>query len=755
MFRISMERKRQSKNIDYATIVEIVQEIFKEAKLDVIATERIVSCIRKKIHQLLSIGVKQKKSGGRQYGVFLDRLKASTPYKLKVYVHETDKFKLLKRNEELAMEKQSLEQELKVSRDLMEKLQDDLDNANESAGFWKKRFKSIVRQQIRQTRERKRLKRKGYSEYSERSKYRIKNEIKEECQSALNFLGLFDLVPYQVKFYDPIGEVFDSFSLIDEEEFNHNFLGQDEMDSENSDQLDEINMLLYVKDKFNISNTAWQELSIISGGLPSAYSLKKRIDSLNKHWQISSTPGDSVGVQVKIEDGLKDQAKRLLEENKIEPNETLQIKLSGDGTRIGKRLQLFNFTYSIINEGKCAATEKGNYILAIVRTKDDYRGIRDSLKDIIQEVASLSYVIVADNTLNLEFFLGGDWKFLATVCGIGPANQNFACIWCLCPKSLRHDTSKLWPLNDVPSNGSRTIESIQKDSKGRKNNCQNEPLFACIKMDHVIIDTLHLFLRICDVLIENLIIELRRADAIENRVSRGTVNLTKCPHMERYMHFLNSLNIPFTWSVNRDTGKLQYRDLTGPEKMQVIENINIKELLPSYNDAETVQSVWKKFLLLYTNMRQTFHKHEEIDAFSQSVCTWIQEFLSIYQTIDVTPYMHAFCCHVPQFLRLYGNIEYFNQQGLEKYNDQASKDYFRSTNHRNREALNQLFLKKHRIQFFEARGAERVKGSYCCRNCGEMGHSIKKCTNQCTTCGVAVCLTHLFKVDGKWKKGCK
>ena len=88
------------------------------------------------------------------------------------------------------MEKQSLEQELKVSRDLMEKLQDDLDNANESAGFWKKRFKSIVRQQIRQTRERKKLKRKGYSEYSERSKYTIKNEIKEECQSALNFLGL-------------------------------------------------------------------------------------------------------------------------------------------------------------------------------------------------------------------------------------------------------------------------------------------------------------------------------------------------------------------------------------------------------------------------------------------------------------------------------------------------------------------------------------------------------------------------------------
>ena len=83
-----------------------MQEILQEAKLDVIATERIVTCMRKKIHQLLSIGGKQKKSGGRQYGVFLGRLKASTPYKLKVYVHETDKLK--KRMESLLWKNKAL-----------------------------------------------------------------------------------------------------------------------------------------------------------------------------------------------------------------------------------------------------------------------------------------------------------------------------------------------------------------------------------------------------------------------------------------------------------------------------------------------------------------------------------------------------------------------------------------------------------------------------------------------------------------------
>ena len=113
MFKISMERKRKLKNIDYATIFEIVQESFQEAKLDAIATERIASRMRKTIHQLLSMGGKQKKSGGRQYEVFLDRLEASTPYKLKAYVHETDKLKLLKRSEELAVESKALSKSYK------------------------------------------------------------------------------------------------------------------------------------------------------------------------------------------------------------------------------------------------------------------------------------------------------------------------------------------------------------------------------------------------------------------------------------------------------------------------------------------------------------------------------------------------------------------------------------------------------------------------------------------------------------------
>ena len=91
---------------------------------------------------------------------------------------------------------------------------------------------------------------------------------------------------------------------------------------------------------------------------------------------------------------------------------------------------------------------------------------------------------------------------------------------------------------------------------------------------------------------------------------------------------------------------------------------------------------------------------------------------------------------------------------MEKYNDIASEDYFRSSNHRGIAALEKLFLKKQRVQFLEAAGCERVKKSNKCSNCQDHGHTIKTCTMKCKLCDYAVCCGHLEKVDKKWVQKC-
>ena len=138
--------------------------------------------------------------------------------------------------------------------------------------------------------------------------------------------------------------------------------------------------------------------------------------------------------------------------------------------------------------------------------------------------------------------------------------------------------------------------------------------------------------------------------------------------MDACEKFLHSIGIAFEWSVDKDTKKLSYHDLTGPEKI-VFQKINIKEPPLNFADNIKIENLWKSFIDIFGELKLDYSTNYEVNTFGQNVKKWTEEFLYLYQTSDVTPY-------VPEFLQLYKNIALFNQQGLEKYNDQASKDYF-------------------------------------------------------------------------------
>ena len=55
--------------------------------------------------------------------------------------------------------------------------------------------------------------------------------------------------------------------------------------------------------------------------------------------------------------------------------------------------------------------------------------------------------------------------------------------------------------------------------------------------------------------------------------------------------------------------------------------------------------------------------------------------------------MHVLVAHIPKFLTDIGNLSEISQQGLEKLNDDITKAYFKSTNHRSEDALTQILLK--------------------------------------------------------------
>ena len=56
------------------------------------------------------------------------------------------------------------------------------------------------------------------------------------------------------------------------------------------EELDTLNMMLYVKDKYNVSGDAYHEMTQLCKSMPCHYKLKDRIAELNKRWNIRPTP---------------------------------------------------------------------------------------------------------------------------------------------------------------------------------------------------------------------------------------------------------------------------------------------------------------------------------------------------------------------------------------------------------------------------------------------------------------------------------
>ena len=110
---------------------------------------------------------------------------------------------------------------------------------------------------------------------------------------------------------------------------------------------------LYVKDKFGVSFEAFHELSMLSD-LPSSSQVRKLTTSLNSQFKIKNTPNNITGVQQSIKERIEHRLKCLIQRNSLVKKPTLstiRVKLTGDGTQIGRGLKVVNIAFTVIDEG--------------------------------------------------------------------------------------------------------------------------------------------------------------------------------------------------------------------------------------------------------------------------------------------------------------------------------------------------------------------------------------------------------------------
>ena len=457
-----------------------------------------------------------------------------------------------------------------------------------------------------------------------------------------------------------------------------------------------IETILYLLDKFCVSDEFYHELSMIENGIPRSYLIKQCRNNLDKLCHVKSTPGTYEGAQISFESLLSQQISAFMKENTDFDfaNETLKIKISGDGAKMTKKSNYILLSCALLQKKDEVMAAKGNHTIAVVNGSEKYETLQVFFKDIFSEVNSfikLGFINVDGRKIYLEFFLGGDYKFLLTVMGLKGATSLYACLWCIIHKDRRWETDKHFLYFNTPPM-MRTLKKIKDLVKEGKGDycCVKEPLLD-IDLDHVVVDELHLLLRVMDIMLDNIITEVITWDKQEDWEKPSME--PKGVHLKKLVTAIRSCGVGFdVWEVrnptdNKGTGKYEFTSLFGNDKKKILSSL--PEKLPKVLLQDTchkVSKVWVDFRGLYEEIN-AWSDNNSVDTFANKTRDWLETFLSLrgkrtgYERKRITPYMHVLFAHVPFFLDTYKSLKIFTGQGVEKNNDTARNVVHRKTNH--------------------------------------------------------------------------
>ena len=143
----------------------------------------------------------------------------------------------------------------------------------------------------------------------------------QEVNSALWFAEAFGLTPKVLKCTSNEEK---SISVPLEQNLNYNSL-----DSEDKQKLRE---LIYILDKFSISNPAYHELHTFNKYLPRKRLICQERKNLNDISHIERTPGETPGACVSI----KEETIHYIKSKNLDNEIPVKVKLAGDDSKVSR-----------------------------------------------------------------------------------------------------------------------------------------------------------------------------------------------------------------------------------------------------------------------------------------------------------------------------------------------------------------------------------------------------------------------------------
>ena len=204
----------------------------------------------------------------------------------------------------------------------------------------------------------------------------------------------------------------------------------------------------------------------------------------------------------------------------------------------------------------------------------------------------------------------------------------------------------------------RTSQNLKEDVVKNDIGVRAQPLVS-IEPEHLIIDELHLLLRICDKLLKNLILDTKTLD------DKNAVHGEKSDFLGQPTEKIRGCGVSFyIWTKKGTQGEMNWSSLTGSDYAKLLENLPSKLYL-----LIILSKFGIHFLSLYRFVTLEIHEFSNFEDIFEKCKGWVNDFFALGSLgrkgfDSVTPYMNCLVYHVPCFTKKYRQFLRLSGQGV-------------------------------------------------------------------------------------------
>ncbi|KAK3735181.1 hypothetical protein QZH41_000466 [Actinostola sp. cb2023] len=263
-------------------------------------------------------------------------------------------------------------------------------------------------------------------------------------------------------------------------------------------------------------------------------------------------------------------------------DEWFELELYPDNVEYTPRYVVSN----LLKDKKDLKKENEEIVATLYESMEEASILRERYVNSLIEQGSLE---IDNLKVNLEFFLGGDYKFLLIAMGMKAANSSHSCIWCKVSSAQRCELCLTREYFNSPE-----MKRVLNNNWTKEKGCKGKPLFN-IPVDHVVCDELHMLLRITDRLENGIILEAINWDQQDAFYSERQSQNTS--HLDALIRSIKSCGVSFSVWDGKD-GKKEWTSLMGNDKKRLLKLL--PEKFPDILKPETCGKDFRKLFEIFT-----------------------------------------------------------------------------------------------------------------------------------------------------------